>query len=385
MRNLVVPSLGAAGGSSGVAALGRLTPLLAAALLSACSTEAPEQAPPSAPPPPASIPLGQNPGTGQEPEDAKAGGTFAKPRKADGPITIQIVTNGISPFWDPMAVGMQKAADEVGCKADWSGPQNSEVGAQRQMVEAALAKGVDGIALSCIEPKASIPIIETVLAKGVPIITFDSDAPESKRLAYIGTNNVNAGKAAGDAAVKLLPSGGKFVGFVGNVSAQNARERQDGFVAAAKEHGIELLQVVEDNKDSARARRNVEDTVNKQGDKIQGLLGLFSYNAPQIGNVMTSQAGLRARYKIVTFDAEPATLQHLEKGNIDATVVQKPYDFGYLSTKLLYLINRKGYPAAAKEMNIPADGIYDTGVQVITPDSVKKYKEELVKLGVKSS
>lgn len=346
-------------------------------LLASCSTEdATSTSPPA--------------GTGtatSTPSSASGAATslFASPRKADGEISINIVTNGISPFWDPMGAGMRKAAEELGCKAEWSGPANSEVGAQKQMVESALAKGADGIALSCIEPDASGPIVDVVLDKNVPIITFDSDAPKSRRLVYIGTNNFNAGKAAGEAAVKLLPNGGKFVGFVGNISAANARERRDGFVEATKDHNIELVEVIDDQKDPARARRNVEDAITKYGDKIQGLLGLFSYNGPAIVNAVMGQKGLREKYKIVAFDAEPVTLKELEKGSIDATVVQKPYDFGYLATKLLYLINKKGYPAAKAEMNIPDDGIVDTGVKVITPANIRDYIQELEKIGIKSS
>lgn len=309
---------------------------------------------------------------------------FETPRKADGDLTIKIVTNGISPFWDPMAVGMKKAAEELGCKADWTGPQNSTVAEQKRMVEDALASGADGIALSCIEPEASVALIKLVLDRGVPIITFDSDSPTSGRLCYIGTNNFNAGKAAGEKACELLPNGGKFVGFVGNVSASNARDRRDGFVEAAKAKNIEVVDVLEDNKDATRARTNVQDALAKQGDQIQGLLGLFSYNGPAIVQAVTN-ANMRDKYKIVAFDAEPVTLQELDKGNIDATVVQKPYDFGYLSTKLLYLINRKGWSEAKKEMKIPDDGMYDTGVEVITPATVKDYRKGLEKLGIKSS
>jgi ribose transport system substrate-binding protein len=316
---------------------------------------------------------------------SSAAAMFETPRKPEGEVLIQIVTNGISPFWDPMAAGMKKAAEELGCKAEWSGPPNSEVGAQKQMVESALAKGADGIAISCIEPDASNPIVDAVLDKNVPIITFDSDAPKSRRLVYIGTNNFNAGKAAGEAAIKLLPNGGKFVGFVGNISAANARERRDGFVEATKGHNIELIEVIDDNKDPARARRNVEDAITKYGDQIQGLLGLYSYNGPAIVNAVMGQKGLREKYKIVAFDAEPVTLKELEKGNIDATVVQKPYDFGYLSTKLLYLINTRGFSAAKEEMKIPEDGIVDTGVKVITPANIADYKKELAEIGIASS
>lgn len=349
-------------------------------LLASCSTEAPSSNGASS--------GGSGSSTTNTPSASSSGPAtdlFTSPRKAEGEISIQIVTNGISPFWDPMAAGMKKAAEELGCRADWSGPANSEVGAQKQMVESALAKGADGIAVSCIDPDASVPIVDTVLEKNVPIITFDSDAPKSRRLVYIGTNNFNAGKAAGEAAVKLLPNGGKFVAFVGNISAANARERRDGFVEGIKGHNIELLDTIDDNKDPARARRNVEDAITKYGDKVQGFLGLYSYNGPAIVNALLSQKGLRDKYKVIAFDAEPVTLQQLEKGNVDATVVQKPYDFGYLSTKLLYLINRKGWPAAKEEMKIPDDGLVDTGVEVITPATVKDYKAKLEKIGIKSS
>jgi ribose transport system substrate-binding protein len=352
-----------------------LLPLVA--LTASCSTE-----PPSTP---GNGPMSSDNGPGPStPASGGANELFAAPRKAEGTVNVQIVTNGISPFWDPMAVGMKKAASEVGCDAAWSGPRDSTVVEQKRMVEEALAKGADGLALSCIEAEASVPIIDAVLEKKVPCITFDSDSPKSKRLVYIGTNNFNAGVAAGEAAAKLFPKGGKFIGFVGNISAQNARERRDGFIKGAKDAGIELIDVIDDNKDPARAQQNVQDAINKHGDKVQGFLGLFSYNGPSIVRAVTG-ANLRSKYKIICFDAEPQTLLELEKGNVDATVVQKPYDFGYLSTKLLYLINRKGLDEAKKELKIPEDGIYDTGVEVITPSSVKKYKADLEKLGIKSS
>lgn len=363
---------------------GRLACLQAAAMLplvlltASCSTE-----PPASPNGPgASMPGGNGPATASN--SGPANELFASPRKPDGKVNIQIVTNGISPFWDPMAVGMENAKKEVGCDANWQGPRDSTVLDQKRMVEEALAKGADGLALSCIEAEASIPIIEAVLEKKVPCITFDSDSPKSRRLVYIGTDNYQAGVAAGKKAAELLPKGGKFIGFVGNVSAQNARERRDGFVEGARSAGIELIDVIDDNKSPERAQQNVQDTINKHGDKIQGLLGLFSYNGPAIVRAVTA-ANLRSKYKIVCFDAEPQTLLELEKGNVDATVVQKPYDFGYLSTKLLYLINRKGIDEAKKEMKIPENGVYDTGVEVITPGTVKAYKDGLAKLGIKSS
>lgn len=347
---------------------------------SGCSSRAPEESSAAAG---ASGNAPLQPASGYTAETARA--AFDQPRKPEGEIAIQIVTNGISPFWTPMGVGMEHAAKELGCKAEWTGPRDATVAEQKRMVEDALAKGVDGIALSCIEAEASKPIIDLVLSRQVPVITFDSDSPGSARLAYIGTNNVSAGRAAGEAAARLLPNGGKLVAFVGNIAAQNARERRDGFLETARPAGVELVgDPIDDNKDPARARRNVEDAMARYGDEVAGFLGLFSYNGPAIVQAVTS-AGRRERYRILCFDAEPVTLAELEKGNIDATVVQKPYEFGRLATRLLYLINRKGWSAAKAEMQIPDDGIYDTGVEVITPANVKAYREGLRKLGITSS
>jgi ribose transport system substrate-binding protein len=357
-----------------------------ALLLVSCTTEQP--AAPTSPPPAANTAAanaaGNAPAGNGPAADTPATSKFEAPRKASGDINIMVITNGISPFWDPMGVAMNKAAGEVGCKASWTGPPNSNVTEQKRLVEDAIAKGVDGIAISCIEAKAAEPLIQEALDKNIPVVTFDSDSPGSARLAYIGTNNFKAGQAAGQATVELLPQGGKLVGFVGNISAQNARERRDGFVDATKSHKIDLIDVLDDGKSKERARRNVEDQLAKQGDKIQGFLGLFSYNGPAIEQAVSS-ANAHSKYKIVCFDAEPETLPALEKGAIDATVVQSPYEFGYRATKLLYLINRKGWAAAKKEMNVPDDGIVDTGVEVITPKTVADYKKRLEKLGVKSS
>ena len=360
-------------------AMAALLPL--ALLLASCSTEAPPSNSASGGTGSTTTP---NPGGPPSAASGPATSLFEQPRKPDGPLFIQIVTNGISPFWDPMAIGMQKAAAEQQVQAAWTGPRDATVAEQKRMVEDALVKGADGIAISSIEADATVPTINQVIDKGIPCITFDSDAPNSRRLCYIGTNNFNAGKAAGDAARDLLPNGGKFVGFVGNISAQNARERRDGFIEATKAHNIELIDVIDDNKDPARARRNVEEAITKYGDQVQGFLGLFSYNGPAIVQAVT-QGGKREKYKIVAFDAEPVTLQQLEQGNIDATIVQKPYDFGLLSTKLLTLINRKGWPEAKREMSIPDNGIYDTGVERVTPENVRQYRQNLENLGVKSS
>ncbi len=298
-------------------------------------------------------------------------------------VTIQIITNGISPFWDPMAAGMKRAAQKYNCLASWEGPQTAAIPDQKRMIEDAISRKVDGLAVSAIDAQALTPAINQAADAGILTITFDSDAPKSKRLIYIGTNNYKAGQAAGEAAKKLFPNGGKIIGFVGNRSAENARDRENGFKDAIKGTNIEVVDVREDNKDPSRARKNVEDAIQARKD-ITGLLGLYSYNGPAIVDAVAA-AHAQGQYKIMTFDAEPKTLQALHDSKIDYTVVQKPYQFGWLSVEFLDKAKTEGVDKAKQELKVPSNGIVDTGVEIVTPKSYPDFKKQLDALGVTSS
>jgi len=305
-------------------------------------------------------------------------------------VRIVLITNGNSPFWDPMEVGMKKAAEELGCEATSRRPTTDSPALQRQIIEEYQAQKVDGIGISVIESDTIGPIIDDLMNSGIKVITFDSDAANSKRIAYIGTNNFEAGKAAGEAAKKLLPEGGKVFGFVGNQNAPNARERIAGFKEATKGTNIVLVDVFDDNKDPAKARANVENVLQAHKD-VKMLLGLFSYDGPQIAAAV-KEAGMLGKVKILCFDAEPETINHLKRGEIDATVVQKPYEFGYRSVQLLYKIIKLGdVQKALKEFEaesgykVAPGNVIDTGVEIITPQNIEEYLKRLEALGIKSS
>ena len=305
--------------------------------------------------------------------------TAPKPEKK---VKIGIVTNAIAPFWMPMTIGMERAAGEFGCQASWAGPPNAQVVEQKRKLEEMVAKGVNGISVSPINADAVGPFIDEMAGKGLLMITMDSDAPNSKRLLYIGTNNYNAGLEAGEQAAKILgEKGGKVIAFVGVLAAQNAQDRLRGFKDAAKEHNIEVLDVRQDQTDKEKARKNVEEVLQSHPD-IDALLGLWSYNGPAIAKAV-KEAGKLGKVRIVSFDAEPATLGHLKKGEIDVTIVQKPYLFGYLSVAVLYSMVSQGVDATLKLL--PSNRIIDTGVEAVTPQNVEDYLAGLKALGIKSS
>ena len=128
----------------------------------------------------------------------------------------------------------------------------------------------------------------------------------------------------------------------------------------------------EDNKDMTKARTNVEDVINASPDVV-GFIGLWSYNTPSIVAAVKA-SGKADKLLVAGFDEEDGTLQGIEEGVVKATVVQKPFEFGYRSAKLLYELATRG--AAA----LPASPIIDTGVEVVTKDNVAAFKANLAEL-----
>ncbi len=139
-----------------------------------------------------------------------------------------------------------------------------------------VAAGAAAIMVSAVDPKNPTEGLNTV-AKQVPLFTTDSDAPQSNRIAYIGSSNTDLGKEAGELMLKALPNGGKCIGFVGLLGADNARERIEGMKEVLEGLAVELVDVRGDEIDQTRAKRNVEDTLAANPD-ITCLVGFYSYN-----------------------------------------------------------------------------------------------------------
>jgi ribose transport system substrate-binding protein len=234
---------------------------------------------------------------------------------------------------------------------------------------------------------------------GKVVIAIDSDGQPDARRAYIGTNNRKAGEVAGKAAAMVRPQGGKTAVFVGTASAANARERREGFFAGAGPafpQDPEHSEIFEDGGDKNRAQSNVQTAITKHPD-LGVLLGLWSYNAPRIAEEVSKFPDFRKKVKVVTFDLDELAVEHLEKGNIDVTVCQNPYEMGYQGVRLLKAFVEDD-KATVNEMLPGGATVIDTGVRVIVPSrdspvkgenmnviDVKEMKEWLASKGLKSS
>ena len=198
---------------------------------------------------------GGGPDRGAAPEPASTDG--AVPAPAAAAKRYAFVVNTPSSFWTIAEAGVRKAEAELGVEVDFRMPQTGSVDEQQQILQDLLARGVDGIAISPIDPANMTALLDQV-AERTLLITHDSDAPASKRLAYIGTDNVAAGRAAGAEIAKALPEGGEIVIFVGRLDAQNARERKQGIEEALAGTSIRILDTRLDQGDQARAQENAE-------------------------------------------------------------------------------------------------------------------------------
>ena len=282
------------------------------------------------------------------------------------------VTNNASDFWTIARKGCEKADNELtDVSVEFKIPADGTAAEQKRILDDLLAKGVDGIAISPVDPENQTQLLNEVAKKAL-VFTQDSDAPKSDRACYVGTDNVAAGRQAGALIKEALPQGGKIMVFVGKLDAKNAQERLQGIKEALNGSNVTIVDVRTDDTDRVRAKSNVSDTLVKYPD-IAGLVGLWSYNGPAILNA-TKEAGKTAQVKIICFDEEDETLAGVKDGAIFGTVVQQPFEFGYQAMTLMAKL------AAGDKSGIPAGKQIFVPTLVIKKDTVEEFTKKINQL-----
>ncbi len=277
-------------------------------------------------------------------------------------LKLAFITNNASDFWTIARAGCNKAVEELpNVKLEFKIPGDGSAATQRRILDDLLASGVDGIAISPIDP-ANQTLFLNEVAKQTLLITHDSDAPKTDRACYVGTDNVAAGRQAAGLIKKALPQGGRIMIFVGTLDAQNARERLAGVKESLKDSNVQIIDVRTDDADRVRAKANVLDAIVKYPD-VAGLVGLWSYNGPAILNAV-KESGKTGQIKIVCFDEEDETLAGVRDGEIFATIVQQPYEFGYRALRLMdkVLNGDKSAIPVTKQIIVPTLAIDKAGV-----------------------
>lgn len=242
-------------------------------------------------------------------------------------VRLAFVTNNSADFWTIARKGVEKADAELpDVEAVFRLVSDGTAAEQQRVVDDLLTQGVQGMAISPVDPANQTTMINAA-AQRTLVFTQDSDAPQTDRACYIGTDNVAAGRQAGELIREAIPEGGSIMLFVGKRDAQNAKERIQGVTEALAGSNIRIIDVRTDDVDDVRAKANAADTLVRYPE-IKGMVGLWSYNGPAILNAVR-EAGKVGRVRIVTFDEADETLAGIQDGAIHATVVQQPFEFGY--------------------------------------------------------
>jgi len=297
---------------------------------------------------------------------------------------IAYITNGIASFWNIGKAGAEAAGRDLAVEVSVHMPAEG-INDQKRIVEDLLIRGVDGVAISLIDAANQAGFVND-LASRTTVITQDADAPGTSRLAYVGMDNYLAGRMVGTLVKERLPEGGTLALFVGRVEQDNARKRRQGVIDEVlgrspdssrfdplgpplTDGKFTFVTTLTDQFDRVKAKANCEDTLLQYPD-LSGMIGLFVYNAPACLEAL-KQSGRTGTVKLFSFDEADESLQAIEAGLMEGTIVQNPYEYGYQSVKLLKEI------LSGNRSAIPASGFIDIPARRIDRSNVAEFSREL--------
>jgi ribose transport system substrate-binding protein len=280
-------------------------------------------------------------------------------------------------YWQAAAQGLAHAAAEMKVKSEVQGPDEHDAQGEHDAFKRALAEKPSGILVSASDAAILTPDINAAIGQGIPVLTIDSDAPDSQRLFFVGTDNYNAGLIGGKLAAKLLNSKGNVVMYTMN--QPNLKDRLQGYQAAFADHtDIKITQTVDMNGNSDIAFDSAKKLVDSKA-KVDAFICLEAISCTAVADVV-NRAGLTGKVTVIAMDTDPATIDWINKGVISATIAQKPFTMAYYATKLLADIHQHPpTPLAgdwAKNVSSPIPTFVDTGVFVVDKSNVASLSKQ---------
>lgn len=267
-----------------------------------------------------------------------AGTNRTAPEPAKRTYVLGVIAKSQSnPVFIAARTGAEDAAKELGqklgveIKIDWRTPVSEDGQKQAEFLEQLVAAGADGIAISCSDANVATLAINSAVDKGVPVVTFDSDAPRSKRLAYYGTDDFACGQQVAAELGKAMGGKGVVAILAGNQNAPNLQARVKGVKEGVKQFSeITVLDTYyhAETAQDAVARLEQVQAANPQitGWAFIGGWPLYTENA---------LANIAGKAKVVSVDALPQCLVYVKKGDVEVLLGQKVYEWGYESVRLL--------------------------------------------------
>jgi ribose transport system substrate-binding protein len=285
-----------------------------------------------------------------------------------------ISTNLQVPYWKAAGAGFMQAAAQLKVKAEFTGPNGYDPKEEQNELRRTIAAKPAGILISTADAALMRPDIDAAIAAGIPVITMDSDAPGSKRLFFIGTNNYGAGVTGGKRVAEELHGKGNVVVFT--YGQANLEERLRGYRDAFAEHPqIKITRVVDIKGDPRNAFDTATEIIGKEKDKVDAFVCLEAVAGKEVATVLDSN-GVKGKV-LVAMDTDPDTLDWIQKGVIAATISQKPYTMAFLGLKMLDDLHHNKLSALdsdwTKDSFAPIPTFVDTGSALIDKGNVQAF------------
>lgn len=244
-----------------------------------------------------------------------------------------VAANISLPYWQEAQAGFMDAARQLGVKAEVVGPTSYAPNEELDAFQKAMEKRPAGILVSPARPEIFREAIDSAVKDGVPVVCADSDAPESKRILFIGTDNFRAGGEGARRLVQLLHNQGNVV--VITIPGQfNLDQRLQGAKSVFVDYSkIKITQTLDDKGDPRMANDEISAMLEKK-EKIDGILTLEASGGPGAAEAL-HRLGMEGKVPIVAMDKDPETLDAISKGSIAATIAQKPYTMAFYGLKFL--------------------------------------------------
>lgn len=292
------------------------------------------------------------------------GGNFPSHPKWNFVFVNHVTTN---PFFVPTQYGIQDACALINCTYQWTGSDNSIVADMVNAMNTAIAAKADGIAVAIIDPTAFNAPVQSALSAGIPVVSYNADAPASSnnaRMAYIGQDLYQSGFQLGQRIVSLVPSG-DIAGFIATPGSLNIQPRIDGAKAAIQQSGKPINFVEIATGAQTTNELSAIEAYYLGHQSLKGMVAVDGGSTQGLGTIM-DKYGLQAKgIHAGGFDLQPKTLQEVQAGNLDFTIDQQPYLQGFIPVLQLFLYKLSG--------GLMQPSNTDTGLLFVTKTNVGPY------------
>jgi len=288
---------------------------------------------------------------------------------------VFVAANLQVPYLQAAGSGFTKAGAQFKVRAEFVGPNNYDPKAERDALDQAVQQKATGILLGVTDPALLKDSIDKAIAAGIPVITMDSDAPASKRLFFIATNNYQVGISGGLRLAQELKGKGNVVVFT-MPDQHNMQDRLHGYRDAfERTPGIKIVRVVDIQGDPRIAFDTTTQIIGKEKDQVDAFVCLEAQSGKEVAGVLNSY---HITGKVVmAMDTDPETLQFIQSGAIAATISQKPYTMAFVGMQMLDNLYHHKPPSLetdwSKDSFAPIPAFVDTGSALIDRSNVESF------------